>query len=165
MNARRTKVWLGSALLLGAVALGVAFLGSPQVAEPAERVGRAIASGFVDAHAGDLVLSAETLKGVTVGAPIYYLATGHERAPVAHVVRVTTTAAGEPGVRIRFAPDFDGSGPWALCVHPPRRGLADSFRLAVPPETARRAEVDTYFDHYGRAEEAEAVSAELDLLT
>lgn len=142
MNARRTKVWLGSLLLLGAVAAAAYGLASPSFAEPAGRVGATIASGLADEAEGDLQLDVDTLQGVTLGAPIYHLATGHERAPIAHVVQAHTAPDGAARIRLRFAPGFDGSGPWVLRVYPPRRGLGDSIRLAVPPETARHVALE-----------------------
>lgn len=137
MNAKRLKVWLGSLIVVGATLTLLLMLLSPALAEPISRIQRVVVSGLDAERGDDVVLAVETLKGVDVGAPVYFLETGHETVPVGHVVGTSTADDGTHSIRFRYAPDQAVSGDLSMRVFPPRRGLRGSYELAVSPEAAR----------------------------
>lgn len=137
MLSNRIKVWVGSLLLVGSVLTLLLALTSPGFADPAGRIGRTAWSGLEPARPDDLLVEVETLEGVHVGSPVFRLETGHETTPVAHVVSLSTAADGTHHLRVRFAIDHVLPGEWQIRVFPPRKGLQDAYRLAVPPSAAR----------------------------
>ncbi len=135
MNEATIKAWIGSGILVGAMLALVLVLSSPSVARPAGRITDELLSGVTDERDNDLLITVETIKGVQVGAPLFFIEPDGEARPIAHVAAITDAAS--CGLRVRFAPGEDPSGPWRVRVYPPKRGLMDAYQTAVPPETAR----------------------------
>ncbi len=132
MNAKRA---LGAVLLL-ALAIGLVLLvGRAGVRQRLARVLGLVAHDAFASTEADARHALPETTGIRRGDPVFLDANPDGLRPVAYV-----TAVEEEGVRLRVFPDASVPVDARLVRLAPPRGLADAYRMAVPPETKARLE-------------------------
>ncbi len=131
-RVRRLRRLLGAGLL-GALLLGlVLLLARPGVHGPLARAFQTIARDAFGDDAGDLGLLLDDTSGLGLGDPVFRADRPSGLEPAGWVASI-----GAGRVTIRLAPGERLDGAWRLVRLGAPRGLADAWRLAVPPEAGR----------------------------